>query len=84
MWLDLYNYAQLVEDIGVGVYATRGTAPDWTVDGLRESFLKVVDGGEDSLRMRVKAKELGAVAQKEPGRLIAAKEVARLARSECI
>ncbi|KAJ3578718.1 hypothetical protein NPX13_g1845 [Xylaria arbuscula] len=83
MWLDLYNYAQLVEDIGVGVYATRGTAPDWTLDGLRDSFLKVVDGGEDSIRMREKAKELGKLAQEEPGRLIAAKEVARLARSAC-
>ncbi|KAI0505116.1 hypothetical protein F5B22DRAFT_538212 [Xylaria bambusicola] len=84
MWFDLYNYAQLAEEIGVGVYATRGTAPNWTAEDLRRSFLKVVDGGQDSLRMRNKAKELGELAQKEPGRLTAAREIARLARSECV
>ncbi|KAK5630114.1 hypothetical protein RRF57_005829 [Xylaria bambusicola] len=79
MWFDLYNYAQLVEDIGVGIYATRGTAPNWTAENLRKSFLKVVDGGQESLGMRKKAKELGELAQKEPGRLTAAREIARLA-----
>jgi hypothetical protein len=73
----------MAEDIGVGVYATRGTAPEWTVDGLRESFLRVVDGREDGLRMREKAKELGEMARKEPGRYVAAREIVRLASSEC-
>lgn len=81
LWLDLYNYAQLAEDIGVGVYATRGTAPQWTVEGLRDSFLRAVDGGEESLRMRKKAKELGDIAQREPGRYVAAKVIAGLAES---
>ena len=81
MWLDLYNYAQLAEDIGVGVYATRGTASQWTVEGLRDSFLRAVDGGEESLRMRKKAKELGDIAQREPGRYVAARVIAQLAES---
>ncbi|KAI1824936.1 hypothetical protein F4861DRAFT_504101 [Xylaria intraflava] len=83
MWLDLYNYAQMVEDIGVGVYATRGTAPEWTAENLRDSFLRVIDGGEDSVRMRNTAKELGESARKEPGRLVAAREIVQFARSGC-
>ncbi|KAJ2984074.1 hypothetical protein NUW58_g6141 [Xylaria curta] len=79
MWLDCYNYAQLAEDVGVGVYATRATAPTWTVEGLRDSFLKVLDGGEEGRQMREKAKKLGETARREPGRYVAAREVARLA-----
>ncbi|KAJ5238399.1 hypothetical protein N7468_003018 [Penicillium chermesinum] len=44
MWTDLFNHAQRVEDIGVGIYATRGTAPEWTVNGLSNAFLKALDG----------------------------------------
>jgi UDP:flavonoid glycosyltransferase YjiC (YdhE family) len=83
MWLDLYNYAQMAEDIGVGVYATRGIAPEWSVARLRESFLRVVGGGQDSLRMKERAKELGELARKEPGRSVAAREIVRFTESEC-
>ncbi|KAI0410029.1 hypothetical protein F4802DRAFT_543079 [Xylaria palmicola] len=79
MWLDCYNYAQLAEDVGVGVYATRATAPDWTVEGLRDSFLRVLGDSEEGRRMREKAGELGEIARKKPGRYVAAKEIARLA-----
>ncbi|KAI0551673.1 hypothetical protein F4679DRAFT_593066 [Xylaria curta] len=83
MWLDLYNYAQMAEDIGVGVYATRGIAPKWTVENLRESFLRVVDGGEESVRMRKMAKKFGDLAAEKPGRFVAAEEIVRLAGSGC-
>ncbi|KAI0857036.1 hypothetical protein F4860DRAFT_506359 [Xylaria cubensis] len=79
MWLDCYNYAQLAEDVGVGVYATRSTAPDWTVEGLRDSLLTVLDDREEGLRLRSKAKYLGEIARKDPGRYVAAREIARLA-----
>ncbi|KAI1165789.1 hypothetical protein F5B18DRAFT_649468 [Nemania serpens] len=79
MWLDCYNYAQLAEDIGVGVYATRGTAPGWTVEGLRDNMLRVVDGKGEGRRMAEKAKALGEMARKAPGRYVAAREIARLA-----
>jgi UDP:flavonoid glycosyltransferase YjiC (YdhE family) len=80
MWLDLYNYAQLVEQLGVGVYATRRTAPEWTVKDLSKALLKVLDGGEASLSMKKKSYELSTIAQRSPGRDAAAKEVARLAQ----
>ncbi|KAI1361827.1 hypothetical protein F5Y08DRAFT_313722 [Xylaria arbuscula] len=81
MWLDCYNYAQLAEDIGVGVYANRASAPYWTVEGLRDSFLRVLDGKKEGLKMKEKAERLGATAQKDPGRYVAAREIARLAGS---
>jgi UDP:flavonoid glycosyltransferase YjiC (YdhE family) len=83
MWLDLYNFARLAEEVGVGVYATRGTAPEWTVDGLSKSFLRAVNGGEDCLRMREKAKKLGDIARKEPGRMVATRELVRYANLGC-
>ncbi|KAH8163600.1 hypothetical protein CIB48_g4642 [Xylaria polymorpha] len=79
MWLDCYNYAQLAEDVGVGVYATRATAPDWSVEGLRDSLLRVLDEREEGRQLRSKAKYLGEIARKEPGRYVAAREIARLA-----
>lgn len=79
MWLDLYNIAQVAESSGVGVYATRGTAPEWTVDGLLEPLLKVVGGGEDGLEIRVKAATVGRKAREDPGRYAAADRVASLA-----
>lgn len=79
MWLDCYNYAQLAEDIGVGVYATRSTAPDWTVQDLRDSILRVLDDKGEGRRMAAKAKELGERARRAPGRYVAAREIARLA-----
>ncbi|KAJ8113148.1 hypothetical protein ONZ43_g5219 [Nemania bipapillata] len=81
MWLDCYNYAALAQDVGIGVYATRDTAPMWTVEGLTDGFLRVLDGGEESRRIAEKAKSLGEVAQKDPGRYVAARGIAQLARS---
>ncbi|KAI0512956.1 hypothetical protein F5B22DRAFT_612813 [Xylaria bambusicola] len=80
-WLDCYNYAQLAEDIGVGVYANRHSAPYWTVDGLRDSFLRVLDGKEEGRQMKEKAERLGETARKDPGRYVVAREIARLAAS---
>lgn len=80
MWADTYNFAQLAESIGVGVYGSRGTAPGLSVQGLSDAFRRVLDDGEaESARMREKAREIGAIAQANPGNDIAAGEVARLA-----
>ncbi len=81
MWLDLYNFAQLAEDIGVGVYATRGTAPRWTARGIGDALVRVLDGREESTRMGEKARAIGAIARENPGRDVAAREIAALAQS---
>jgi hypothetical protein len=82
LWADLYNYAVLVESIGIGVWACRNTSPNWTVGELALSILKVVDGGKASLSMRNKARELGTRIQaSEKGRDVAARKVSELAHS---
>lgn len=80
LWMDLYNMAMLVEQVGVGVYASRGTAPGWTVDGLVRGLQRVLDDDE-ARAMREKAADLGAKTKKRPGRTIAAGVIAGLARS---
>ena len=82
MWADCYNYAALAETIGVGVWACPSTSPNWTVEDLTQAFMKVLDGGEASVAMRQKARELGNNIQaSEKGRDVAAKKVAELAYS---
>lgn len=81
MWFDLYNFARLAEDIGVGVYATRDTAPQWTAKGLSDAFLRALDGREESSRLKEKAKAIGVLARENPGRYIAAREIVMLAQS---
>ncbi|KAL0933327.1 UDP-glucoronosyl and UDP-glucosyl transferase [Colletotrichum truncatum] len=79
MWLDLYNFAQVAESIGVGVYATRGTAPAWTTEGLSEAFLRVVGKSQESRAIRNKAHTLGREAKEISGRHTAAKQISDMA-----
>ncbi|TEA20489.1 Glycosyltransferase sdnJ [Colletotrichum sidae] len=77
-WLDLYNYAARVEAIDIGVWGNRQTAPGFSVDELASAFLKLVDGGPDSISMRKNTEAL-AKSIKRPGRDVAADEIAKLA-----
>ncbi|KAI1399758.1 hypothetical protein F4819DRAFT_463997 [Hypoxylon fuscum] len=77
-WFDLYNFAQLTEDIGVGVWGCPETSPDWTVECLRDSLLRVVKD-KSGQKMKEKAKHLEQVARSSPGQQFAAHEIARLA-----
>lgn len=80
-WLDLYNFAQLVEDIGVGVWGCRETSPSWTPECLRDAITKVIGKDDASVALREKAKEIGKIAQRKPGKDIAARVIAELAGS---
>ena len=82
LWVDLYNFAVLVEYLGVGVWAGKKSSPVWEPKELSEAFLMVIDGGETSVAMRKEAKRLGDICQKKSGRDIAASVIARLARSD--
>lgn len=80
MWADLYNFAALVETIGLGVWGCKETSPNWTSKCLSSAILEVVGGGEPSVNRRKKAKSLGLSVQwGEKGRDIAAREVSKLA-----
>jgi hypothetical protein len=50
-----------VEDLGLGLFATRDTAPEWTVNGLASLFLKVLDSSEASEKIRKEARRIGGI-----------------------
>ena len=80
MWVDHYDFAVLAEYRGLGVWASKRTAPHWNVDELASGLLKVLDGGNASVSMKDKAKEVGRLTQaRGHGRDHAAREIARLA-----
>lgn len=81
LWVDLYNYAQLAEHIGVGVWGCRETSPEWTPECLTDAIVNVASG-PNSEAFRAKAKEISAAASAQGvGRDISAGIVAGLARS---
>ena len=71
----------MVEDLGLGLFATSDTAPKWTVDGLADPFLRILDGSEERKKMRVEAARIGEIARREPGRYVAAREIYKLVAS---
>ncbi len=79
-WLDLYSFAQLAQDIGVGVWGCRDASPFWTASCLRDAFVTVL-GGESGDLIREKAKGFGEIAQRSPGQYVVAREIAKLAAS---
>jgi len=82
LWADHYGFAQLVESLGLGIYATRGTAPNWTVDGLAGPFLKILDHSDAGAKIRKEAARIGHIARKDPGRYVAARRVYEVIASE--
>lgn len=81
MWVDLYNYAQLAEQIGVGVWGCRETSPEWTPECLKDSIVKVA-AGPQSGAFTTKARAISVEAVKDgPGRDISAATILKLARS---
>ncbi|KAI1267684.1 hypothetical protein F5Y18DRAFT_378439 [Xylariaceae sp. FL1019] len=78
VWEDHYNFAQLAEDLGVGIYANRESAPAWDVDGLVGAILEATNGSQKSLSMRKKASGIGDTVRARPGRSAAAKMIAEL------
>ena len=81
LWVDLYNYAQLAEETGIGVWGCRRSAPDWSSECLSEAIVRVAGNSPESLAMKAKSKELSDKAREAPGREVAASIVAGLARS---
>ena len=80
MWVDLYDNAVRAEFLGVGIWGNKMAAPNWTADELGEAFLRVLGDAEEAVKIRKKAYDLGKGFQKDPGRVRAAQEIAKLAR----
>ncbi|KAH6685851.1 hypothetical protein F5X68DRAFT_209414 [Plectosphaerella plurivora] len=80
VWVDLYSFAALAEDMGVGVWGCRATSPDWTRECLRDSLLDLLDKGPVAQERRDAARILGDNVRKGgKGKDIAAGEIAKLA-----
>ncbi|KAF2973329.1 hypothetical protein GQX73_g356 [Xylaria multiplex] len=77
-WLDHYSFAQLSQDIGVGVWGCRDASPFWATECLRDAFSTVLSG-ESGDSIRDKAKRFGDIARSNPGEQIVASEIAKLA-----
>ncbi|KAI1460637.1 hypothetical protein F4805DRAFT_416567 [Annulohypoxylon moriforme] len=78
-WQDHYSITQQAQYIGVGMWACQEIAPTFTAECLHDAFSTVLDSGKTAESMREKAKRFGEIAQREPGRYISAREVAKLA-----
>ncbi|KAF4468825.1 glycosyltransferase family 1 [Fusarium albosuccineum] len=74
-WFDLYNYASTAEYLGVGIWPTKDTAPDWNSTELGLAFLEALSNET----MKKKAQELGEIARQYDGRTMAAREIAAIA-----
>ena len=80
-WVDLYDYASLVERLNIGTWGCRETSPNWTAECLQDAFLLSVNGSHASSLMAKNAASFGERARRSPGRDVAAREVERLAAS---
>jgi UDP:flavonoid glycosyltransferase YjiC (YdhE family) len=80
-WADLYDFAQLVENLKIGVWGCRATSPDWTAECIQQAVLFVLKESPASLSMARNAASFRELARKSLGRDVAAREVARLAAS---
>ncbi|KAK7215947.1 hypothetical protein V2G26_003950 [Clonostachys chloroleuca] len=78
LWFDLFNFANLAEYLGIGIWAGRSTTPEWVPESLVEGFRTALVG-PSSVSLKDKAQKLGDVARQYDGRKIAADEIARLA-----
>ncbi|KAI5357440.1 Putative UDP-glucuronosyl/UDP-glucosyltransferase [Septoria linicola] len=81
LWADLYNFAQLAESRGVGVWACREMSPEWSGECLAEAILNVVVG-QRAREVRRKADEMRKECERwGVGRDVAGDAIAGLARS---
>lgn len=81
MWADLYNFAALVESLGIGTWACPETSPLWTADCISSAIFRVIADDDRGEMLRQKARFLGSEAKKMPGRYGAADIIAKLASS---
>lgn len=78
-WTDCYEYANRVEMLGIGRKGTRKQQPVFEATEFSETILEVIDG-ENSVRIKEKARELAEVCKKNGyGPEMAAQGILKLA-----
>lgn len=80
LWADLYNYATLAEYAGLGIWASKRSAPDWDVEELSAAILKLLSEDDPfAVAARTKAKAVSAKVKVRLGRDHAADIIATIA-----
>lgn len=79
MWIDLYSFAQLTEQLGLGLWACRSVTPYFDAQCLSDAILKMLDGSPESKAMTTNIQAISAKVRGSPGRDIAADLIAKMA-----
>ena len=82
VWYDTYDFANRVEYLSIGLWASKATAPHVDADDFSRAVMAVVDKGEEGRRRRLRARELGEVCQKAGGRKRACAKIIELVGRE--
>lgn len=82
VWYDTYDFANRVEYLGIGLWASKATAPHVDADEFSQAVMAVVDQGEDGRMRRVRARELREMCQKAGGRNRACAKIIELVGRE--
>ncbi len=82
VWYDTYDFANRVEHLGIGLWASKATPPHVNADEFSRAVTAVVDKGEEGRRRRARAGELGEVCRKAGGRKRACARILELVGCE--
>lgn len=74
-WLDTFEFANRVEYLGIGIYGSRSSAPRVEAGELSRALMRVLSGGEESVRMKAKAAELMEISGRVGGRVKAYEKI---------
>ncbi|MCJ1306439.1 hypothetical protein MMC25_000081 [Agyrium rufum] len=75
VWFDTYDYANRAEYLGIGIWASKKTAPRIYCNELTNALSIILEDDERGRSIRAKAAELGVFCQKTEGREVAADKV---------
>jgi len=77
-WLDTFEFANRVEYLGIGIYGSRTSAPGVEAGELSRALMRVLGGGEESVRMKGMAAELREISGRVGGRKRACEKIVEL------
>jgi UDP:flavonoid glycosyltransferase YjiC (YdhE family) len=82
VWYDTYDFAVHAEYLGIGVWASKTSAPHPNAEEFSAGLLTVLADNQKGSAIRAKAKLLGEVSRKAGGRKKACTRILELLRSK--
>lgn len=77
VWYDTYDFATRIEYLGIGIWASKTTAPAISTPELGEAFLRILHSEEGTI-MREKVRTLAAKLGSSEGRVVACEKLIEL------